>query len=299
MSTDSTNIEKFSGRMDKEDSGCTIIVNETIQGIKDLEVCGLYVYLCSRPPNWVICVQEIRNHSGLGKNKVYQLLNKLIELRLLKRTQEKNEKGVFNPFSYRLFLKPFEESNQMIETQSQSDFCPRPHLREAVFTGSGKTGKHIKQRINTKQRTKENNININNAREEILPSKSDWDNHTAMYEIAQKEQLTKMAAQISESEKSFQRFWEVYPVKKSEGRAKAAWISQNCYTIENQIIRKLREQLAKDSQYLDGYIPNPDKYILEQKWKDSIHVRKNKSGGLKNYDRNAIDWADGLLEDVF
>ncbi len=70
-------IEKFSGQFKNESRGCTVLVNSTIQSIKEFDVLGLYVYLCSKPESWAPNVQEIMNHTGYSKQKTYRLINKL------------------------------------------------------------------------------------------------------------------------------------------------------------------------------------------------------------------------------
>ena len=283
------NIEKFSGKMDKEDSGCTISVNETIQSIKDLSVAGLYIYLLSKPPSWNICIKEIRNHFSLSKDKAYRIINTLLEIRLLESIPIR-EKGRFTQFRYKLYLKPFPENQELVTHGLNTGLSPVPEKR-APATPEPVNKDAYKTKRNTKQR--ENNININ-AREK----NSDWDNHQATYEIARSDRKKEISVSILESEKSFNEFWSIYPVKKSHGRAKAAWLSQGCHSFATDILQKLTLQLKKDSQYLDGYSPNPDKYLMEEKWKDEIQIRK-KTKGLDTYDRNATGWGDEYQKDLF
>lgn len=272
MRNENTNIEKFSGRMDKEDSGCTISINETIQNIKDVAVAGLYSYLLSKPSSWNICVQEIRNHYELSKDKVYRLMTALINLRLLEKIPVR-ENGRFLYFRYKLYLKPFPEKQEMVEIPINIDTQPFPEKQETEKQETENQDAY-KTKINTKQRSLQNNININTREEK----KSDWENHQAIYELTRKNQAKEIALSISESEKSFAAFWAAYPVKKSEARAKAAWMAQGCHNIATEILKKLDIQLKKDSQYLDEFAPHPDKYILNERWKDEIQIRaKNKS----------------------
>jgi hypothetical protein len=99
-------IEKFTGTFNKEDTGCTISVNSTIQSITDINVLGLYAYLLSKPNDWKIYPKEIQKHFKIGKNKTYALLNKLIALNLIKRVDIKH-KGKYVEFIYMLYLKPY------------------------------------------------------------------------------------------------------------------------------------------------------------------------------------------------
>lgn len=75
--TDS-NIEKFEGEFTKEELGVTILINETVRSIPNLDVMGLYLFLSLQPPKWEINPKHLMNHFGMGKTKVYGLLNSLI-----------------------------------------------------------------------------------------------------------------------------------------------------------------------------------------------------------------------------
>ena len=88
---------------------------------------------------------------------------------------------------------------------------------------------------------------------------------------------------INDSESTFQCFWSLYPKKKNENRARSAWLSQRCYENAVEIIEKLSEQIAKDSEFLEGYAPNPDRYIMEEKWKEEVFIRSNKNKSNSKY----------------
>lgn len=115
-------IEKFSGKMNKEDLGCTIIVNETIQSITDHKLLGLYVYLLTKPNDWVIHYKEIMNHFSISKDMAYKLINGLIGIGLLSRIA-KRDQGRFSSWEYVLHLKktdvtPFPENHELVSAIS-------------------------------------------------------------------------------------------------------------------------------------------------------------------------------------
>lgn len=152
---------------------------------------------------------------------------------------------------------------------------PPSEMRVPTLKNEGTPPSEMRD-INIKE-IKRNNLNINTREEK----NSDWENHKATYELARKDEAKQIALSISDSEKSFAEFWNLYPVKKSEGRAKAAWLSQNCHQIFPEILTKLAEQLKKDCWYQElKYIPNPAKYLMEEKWKDDIvEDKKKKTSG--------------------
>jgi predicted DNA-binding transcriptional regulator len=98
-------IEKFSGQFKNEAKGVTILVNSTVEKLKDIEALGLYVYLSTKPDTWKIHYRDIMRHFNIGKDKAYRLLNTLMEEGLLSRT-EVREKGRFKQYVYMLYIKP-------------------------------------------------------------------------------------------------------------------------------------------------------------------------------------------------
>jgi len=59
----------------------SMIYNEFIQDKNlNLELKGLGVYLISKPPNWVININQLSYDLNVGKDKVLRLINRMIEL---------------------------------------------------------------------------------------------------------------------------------------------------------------------------------------------------------------------------
>lgn len=104
-SFDESGIDKFDGSFDQEESGCTIFVNETINLIRNLDAAGFYSYLMCRPSRWKLNVKQLTNHFECNKDKIYKLIDILIELGLLTRTQIRSQ-GKFVRYHYRVHLRP-------------------------------------------------------------------------------------------------------------------------------------------------------------------------------------------------
>ena len=102
---DESGIDKFDGTFEKEESGCTIFVNETVNSIKKLDVLGLYSYLVCRPPSWKLNVKHLASLFSCNKDKIYQIIDSLILIKLLSRKEIRN-KGKFVRFHYRVHLRP-------------------------------------------------------------------------------------------------------------------------------------------------------------------------------------------------
>jgi len=123
MNTNSQYIEKFSGQFSKEDAGVSILINETINNIRDMDAAGVYSYLLARPQNWIINPKHLMSHFECGKDKIYNVLNKLIKLGLLS-VIKKRESGRFVESHYILHLKPI--------TRINIEDSPRPEKPDTV-----------------------------------------------------------------------------------------------------------------------------------------------------------------------
>lgn len=97
------NIEKFEGTFEKEKLGVTMIPNETIQSIRNHEGLGLYVYLLSQPDSWQLNRKQLCRHFECGRDKMYSLLNYLLEEGLITRLHAREE-GKFTKPRYIVHL---------------------------------------------------------------------------------------------------------------------------------------------------------------------------------------------------
>lgn len=73
----------------------TTVVNDTINSIKDCASLGIYIYLASKPDNWVICIQQLMNHFGKGRDFITSKLKNLRDLKALEVMAIRDEKGKF------------------------------------------------------------------------------------------------------------------------------------------------------------------------------------------------------------
>lgn len=103
--TKKQHIEKFKGKFDDVDGGCTVIHTKSLQLISDLFLIGLYSHLCSKPENWKIIPKQLSVFFNVGIKKIYKALNDLIMIGLIERI-ELREKGRFVDYEYYLYLSP-------------------------------------------------------------------------------------------------------------------------------------------------------------------------------------------------
>lgn len=97
------------------------------------------------------------------------------------------------------------------------------------------------------------------------------------------------------SDQTFNLFFSIYPIQKKENRARCAWYSQRCFEKAHEIISNLKNQIDKDSDFKDGYAPNPDTYILEERWKDKPIQRKSKR---REHGYQDNSWAEDIEKDA-
>jgi hypothetical protein len=97
-------IEKFSGPLEKEDLGFTMLINATLQKITNVDALGIYCYLASKPPQWHINTLEIGRHFKIGRDKTRNALAYLVQIGALI-PKEKREQGKITEKYYLLRLR--------------------------------------------------------------------------------------------------------------------------------------------------------------------------------------------------
>lgn len=128
-------IDKFDGSFEKEESGVTIFINQTVNLIKDLDAGGLYMYLLCRPPTWKLNIKHLTDLFDCGKNKIYRILDILISLKLLTRI-EIRQKGKFQEYKYRIHLRPKTDQKVQVLPVPQKPEAAKP---DTVFEDTYKT----------------------------------------------------------------------------------------------------------------------------------------------------------------
>jgi hypothetical protein len=114
-------VDKFDGSFDQEESGCTIVINQTVNSIKDLAAGGLYMYLLCRPKTWNLNIKHLTTLFNCSKDKIYRLIDVLISLKLLTRT-EMRQKGKFLHYHYRIHLRNnFNQIEQVLPFPEKPD----------------------------------------------------------------------------------------------------------------------------------------------------------------------------------
>jgi hypothetical protein len=70
----------------------------------------------------------------------------------------------------------------------------------------------------------------------------------------------------------FLEFKAIYPRKKDFPKAEKIWKRQGLDKIADQILFHVKQSIAKDKSWKEGYIPLPTTYLNGQRWTDEIEV---------------------------
>ena len=76
----------------------------------------------------------------------------------------------------------------------------------------------------------------------------------------------------------FPDFWAVYPVKKGKAEALRKWKARKLDAMADEIIADVKDRMARDGQWLDGFIPHGSTYINGSVWEDDIVPRRQANG---------------------
>lgn len=111
---------------------------------------------------------------------------------------------------------------------------------------------------------------------EKLPSK-DLD-----LEVDKEKTISKPMKRDKKEPKGFERFWSIYPKKKSKGAARKAWIKINPdATLQDRIIKKVEEGVGSKEWSDKEFIPYPASWLNAEGWEDEFTYVKGKTESQK------------------
>ena len=85
---------------------------------------GMLVYILSKPVNWEIKLLDLQKAGDCGRDKIYSLINELLESKYLVRRQA-NETGGFKKVSYDAFSEP--QENRALTDLTDTGFTDTPN----------------------------------------------------------------------------------------------------------------------------------------------------------------------------
>lgn len=119
-------IDKYSGSFDQDELGVTVIPTETIKLLNNFTLLALFTFLASCSSNWKLNAKHLAKHFNCNKDKIYNAIDGLIELRLLTRTQVRIN-GKFHRYHYRLHLRQIVQESPSLENPD-TEPLPNPEI---------------------------------------------------------------------------------------------------------------------------------------------------------------------------
>ena len=88
----------------------------------------------------------------------------------------------------------------------------------------------------------------------------------------------------------FAEFWSAYPNKTARKVCLAKWKSRKLDARADAIIADVRRKASEDRRWLDGFVPNPETYLNQDRWDDPIQPKRGGSASddIPDFMRGAI-----------
>jgi hypothetical protein len=241
-------IEKFI--VTKESLPFTTLSNYVLQNLQDPRALGVWCYLSSLPPDWIIYKKQIQEHFKLGREQLDKVLRYLKNVKLLTIDRVRNEKGQFT-HSEMCILNGTAFAQLQIDIKNKELIeNAHPHA-EKPLTGNralvNSTYKYNKEKENKEKRycASDDARPKDRCEAEEKPESLD---HMEM----------------------FDEFMKIYPNKKNKKIAKKQWQKINPSLVP-KILAKVREQVANEIQWQDKrFVPLASTYLNAERWEDEI-----------------------------
>jgi hypothetical protein len=228
-------------RIKKRESGYTLMSNNHLNNKKlSLKSKGLLSFMLSKPNSWDFSVMGLVSQLKESKTSVMSSINELIDLRYVKRLQNKVD-GKFSTCDYDVYEVPY----------AQNPYADIPHAENVL-------------QVNTDLSKELNKVIID--KETIAPNKNLAEIAVIDFKVIKSNQIS-IIDQIEESEKklteiypTFNDFWELYDKKTSKPKSQIKWNKLN----------------QKEKVFIMIYIPNYIKSQPNKKYrKDPITFLNN------------------------
>lgn len=90
----------------------------------------MLVYLLAKPHDWNVNVKNLQTQGGIGRDKVYRILQKLETTGYLTREQATDSKGRFGSYNYTIHDDAVPQLLPLPSPDMQEAACPRPDNKE-------------------------------------------------------------------------------------------------------------------------------------------------------------------------
>jgi hypothetical protein len=237
----------------------TTLPNEIFDLGLSLEAVGLLAYLIGRSRNWRVIPHQLCEKFGIGRDKMYRLLDELIAAGFVHRSY-----SALGGCSYTVFDQPTDPLPENQETardplpeNTEADPLPEKPLPENTDAYQRKTPYQVK----TERKEAPNT--------DSAPS--------ALFEDAPPLHMNGLAKQASgrpkkeaskEASAAFERFWAIYPKQVGKLGAAKAWDKALKEAPADQIIDGVRRYAAERQDQNPQYTKNPSTWLNGGCWMD-------------------------------
>ena len=244
-----------------------------------LKARGLIAFMLSLPSEWNFSVQGLMKATGAGRDAIRTGLQELEKYGYLERVQIHGADGNFVGTDYILHEKAIDTENttaDLPQTENQQEKAiNRTDLPTSDFPISDKAKSDLPTSANRPQiNTKDNKVlNIASTKER------EKDGHS-LYRI---NGIGKTQDEMECQEQYFKLFWQAYPRKTNQYKARLAWESVAIdITVYGKILDAV-EAYSKTKQWQDKeFVPYPENFIAQRRWEDDIPVPQAKSKSVSD-----------------
>lgn len=226
----------------KNSSNFTTFTNDVLQNLRDYTALGLYCYISSLPHGWQFNKKHLAEHGGIGRDKINSVLRKLEDHNLIKTVQIRTSAGRFAHFEIEVLDGTSFKNNELkkLSTKSEQPLTELPLTANRLLVNST-------YKENTYKENKEHKKNIYCASNDARVTKQN----------------------------RFDEFYKSYPKKRNRLRAYAVWLKLKLDDKADEIIAAVENHKINESTWNDvQFIPYPDKFLANERWKDEIEMRK-------------------------
>ncbi|RWE03854.1 helix-turn-helix domain-containing protein [Mesorhizobium sp.] len=228
----------------------TIIPNDIMaDGGLSFEAIGLLCYLLSKPNDWSVNIEDLRRQGGIGKDKVYRIINDLIDARLIARVVHRFADGRVREVEYIVYneRQPLPEKP---ETANPETAQPETENPDVLLS----TDNH--QELNLEMRAKQLS-------------------------------LTMTALPVSPPGASFETWWKLYPEKVGKGAARKAFERALRKTTVESLVAGVQRYIA--TKPADRAWCHASTWLNQERWTDEPTTLVPKRAEQKTLGSWALD----------
>lgn len=88
---------------------------------------------------------------------------------------------------------------------------------------------------------------------------------------------------------NFEAWWKIYPKKAGKKPALRTW--NRIRPPVGKLIADTKNRTENDRQWIEGYVPNPQTYLNQERWNDVVNLVETRKVSLPRDDNDLQSWA--------